>query len=881
MTPTLSVCLITKNEETNLERCLQSLQGLWDELVIADTGSTDRTVAIAERFGARVLRFEWQDDFSKARNFVCDHAEGDWILSIDADETIAARDHARIRAQIVRADLDAVTVMQRHYLAGTVIGWQPGSGGYEEGEPYAGYLDTECRRLFRNRPWLRFANRVHEVLVTTDPKRPIVQIPGGWVIHHFGKVGDREVLRGKAEHYLRILLKKAAEQPDDPQTFHELGVQQAELRNYDAALEAFARVHALQPGYSDTQLQIAICLVGLKRHDEALRALHEARRVLPARAAEIGLAEGNLLRDLGRLTEAEAAFRRVLDSHPSYGAVSLNLALLLQSQGRLDDALACARDGVARNPAQPTLRTLQAQLARPRARTLLAERRYDEAAACLALLDAVADDADVEALRGAAALARGKVGDALTHLARSLEIEPTEEATINLATALRMRPASPARATSGPGLTIYFCQPQGAPYDGHTPRTQGLGGTESAVVYLAEALTRRGHRVVVFNPCETPGTVEGVEYARAGQFVARAIADRPDVVVGVRDYRLLGRLRLAPRQIFWTLDASDQPFLQHLRDRARRKEIDLIVVGSDWQGDTFTAEHDVPAWLLAQVDNGTAASATGAAPALAWRGRRLAYASTPFRGLDVLLDVFPRIRAAVPDAELDIFSSMRVYGWDEKQDREQFGELYRKAQQPGVQLAGTVPQPELAKRLQEARVLAYPNTYAETFCIAAVEAQAAGCVVVTTALGALPQTVGDGGICLPGDPRSKPYQDAFVAACVRLLTDDEAWRSAAARAHARAWERYSWDHVAETWEGLCRPALALAPLLGRVATHLAAGRAALAHKMLEQQPAPDGVPAPAWQALRTLISWRAGAAERPHDDTLRLVTRHFPVQGLI
>ena len=881
----LSVCLITKNEEAHLERCLRSLQGLWDELVIADTGSTDRTAEIAHAFGARLLRFTWQDDFSLARNFVLDHATGDWILSIDADETINRRDHAAIRAQIARPDLDAVTVAQRHYLAGTVIGWQPGSGGYEEGEPYPGYLDSECRRLFRRRPWLRWANRVHEVIVTTDPARPIVHIPGGWVIHHFGKVGDRAVLRGKAEHYLRILQKKAAEQPRDPQTFHELGVQHGELRNYEEALEAFRRVNELQAGYSDTQLQVAICLVGLGRHDEALAVLREARATLPHLRAEVALAEGNLLRDLGRHDEAEGSFRRALSTNAAYGAASLNLALLLQAQGRDDEALTCAAEGLEINPKQASLRTLQAQLARARARALLGQRRVAEAARCLALLEGT-DDADAEALRGAAALASGRLDEAIIHLRRSLEREPTQEALINLTTALRAAGGAPAVARHpGQALTIYFHQAQGAAYDGTTPRTKGLGGTESAVVYLAEALTRRGHRVAVFNTCEQPCEVEGVEYARASQLAARCAADAPDVVVAVRDFSLIGRLRLAPRQIFWTLDASDQPFLQHLRERQRRAEVDLIVVGSDWQAQTFTAEHRVAAWQMVQVNNGSAASAstatTAAPPPAATRGRRLAYASTPFRGLDVLLEVFPRIRAQCPDAELDVFSSMRVYGWDEQQDKGEFGALYAKARQPGVNLVGTVPQLELARRLQEARALAYPNTYAETFCIAAIEAQAAGCVVLTTALGALPQTVGDGGICLPGDPRSRAYQDAFVAACVRLLTDDVEWRAASSRALTRAWTDYTWDRVAERWEGLCRPAAAELPILDRITAHLANGRGPLAQRMLQGQPRPAHVPEPAWDALQSLVDWRAGAAGRPQDEVFRLVACHFRAHGLI
>ena len=165
---------------------------------------------------------------------------------------------------------------------------------------------------------------------------------------------------------------------------------------------------------------------------------------------------------------------------------------------------------------------------------------------------------------------------------------------------------------------------------------------------------------------------------------------------------------------------------------------------SGWHVETFQAHHGVPPSQIVRTTLGAAASAAEPppVPATGLRPRRLAYASTPFRGLDVLLDLFPRIRQAVPDAELDVFSSMQVYGVSADDDRRQFDAVYRKASQPGVNLVGSLPQLQLAARLQQARVLAYPNHFAETFCIAAAEAQAAGCVVVTSQLGALPETVG-------------------------------------------------------------------------------------------------------------------------------------------
>jgi hypothetical protein len=190
---------------------------------------------------------------------------------------------------------------------------------------------------------------------------------------------------------------------------------------------------------------------------------------------------------------------------------------------------------------------------------------------------------------------------------------------------------------------------------------------------------------------------------------------------------------------------------------------------------------------------------------------------------------------------------------------------------------GTVPQLELAARLQQARVLAYPNHYAETFCIAAAEAQAAGCPVVTTALGALPETVGQAGVCIPGDPRTPAYQQAFVDACVTLLIDDGRWQALSEQGQAQAAVNYTWAGIAAHWERVCRAALAVEPPeIDRLAVHLAAGRAGLAQRMLARAARPGELPEDAWDALRTFTAWRAGEhTETPPRDVLSRVALSF------
>ena len=95
--PTISLCMIVKDEEKFLPTCLESVKGYVDEIIIVDTGSTDRTIEIARRYNAKIYCHAWENSFSKARNYSLKYATGDWILILDADEEIERKDAYKLR----------------------------------------------------------------------------------------------------------------------------------------------------------------------------------------------------------------------------------------------------------------------------------------------------------------------------------------------------------------------------------------------------------------------------------------------------------------------------------------------------------------------------------------------------------------------------------------------------------------------------------------------------------------------------------------------------------------------------------------------------------------------------------------------------------------
>jgi hypothetical protein len=142
----LSVCTVTRNEEKNLARMLRSVAGLAEEAVVAETGSTDRTAAIAEELGAKVRPFAWDDDFAAARNFAIDQATGDWVLWLNPDEELLPAGMAVVRQCIARNDALAFAARVQELVRAD--------------RPDA-FTELRQVRLFRRRPELRYVGRLH------------------------------------------------------------------------------------------------------------------------------------------------------------------------------------------------------------------------------------------------------------------------------------------------------------------------------------------------------------------------------------------------------------------------------------------------------------------------------------------------------------------------------------------------------------------------------------------------------------------------------------------------------------------------------------------------------------------------------------------------
>lgn len=346
----------------------------------------------------------------------------------------------------------------------------------------------------------------------------------------------------------------------------------------------------------------------------------------------------------------------------------------------------------------------------------------------------------------------------------------------------------------------------GIPFHGRSPLEGPLGGSESGIVFMARELAALGARVTVYCNCPAPDVYDDVTYRHYHAFYTDFRSTEWDVFIGFRSYEpfLIGRV--APRMIYWTGDAFDQPAIRHLGHPELQSAIDLHFCVSEWHRRTFVEAFGLAPDRVWATRNGFREDLI--ATSEREESRRWingVYSSTPFRGLDGLLAMFPAITCRVPGMTLDVFSGMKVYGWEDQEDRTRFGKIYARTDQPGVTLHGSVSQPTLLENLGTSGFLLYPNTFDETSCIAAIEAQASGAVVVTSDKAGLRETVDQAsGVRIAGDPATHDYRRRFVEAVVSLAGNRDRHREMSESARARAVRLYSWRRIAAEWLDLFR-----------------------------------------------------------------------------
>ncbi len=336
----ISLCMIVRNEEQFLAQCLRSVRAVVDEIVVVDTGSTDSTPRIAADFGAHVFSFQWTDDFSAARNYSLEHAGGNWILVLDADEIIAQRDTEKIRA-LEKGDTDAYLFTYRSYSQDSYdIRWIANDGSYDEGKGWDGWLSGRVVRMFRRDDRIRFRGAVHE---TVD--HSVIESGGKFattdvIIHHFHEKKGKATLREKQLSYLRLCEKNLAAFPQSAKTHFDMGlVQRYILNDVKRAIPLQQKALQIDPDFEDARMELALLYHLDGDTKSAANELGALLRRNP-RYAPAWLLCAIMLEHQGKVDRASECYTKALEVNPNLIDARINLGTLWLGTGNVAGARA-------------------------------------------------------------------------------------------------------------------------------------------------------------------------------------------------------------------------------------------------------------------------------------------------------------------------------------------------------------------------------------------------------------------------------------------------------------------------------------------------------------------------------------------------------------
>ncbi|MBD2494242.1 glycosyltransferase [Nostoc sp. FACHB-280] len=353
----ISLCMIVKNEETTLPKCLNSVKDFVDEMVVLDTGSSDRTPEIAQQFGAEVHHFQWTNNFSTARNAALKYVTGDWVLVLDADEIL--------NPSIVPQLQDAM--QSDEYILINLIRQEIGAVQ----SPY-----SLVSRLFRNHPEIRFERPYHALV--DDSVATIIQKEPHWQVGYLQGVailhtGYQKRAIAQNNKYIKAqaaMLEFLATHPNDPYVCSKLGALYVETGKLSQGVELLLRGLKQASGRSsqdwvtanqsaenyeilyELHYHLGIAYNHLKQPQPALEHYQAAIKLPIYPMLKLGAYNnlGNLLKDAGDLNNAKKAYETALKIDPDFATGYYNLGMTLKALNLFTDAIACYQKAIKLNP---------------------------------------------------------------------------------------------------------------------------------------------------------------------------------------------------------------------------------------------------------------------------------------------------------------------------------------------------------------------------------------------------------------------------------------------------------------------------------------------------------------------------------------------------
>lgn len=303
MSGLISLCIIAKNEEANIGRCIKSALPFVDQVIVVDTGSTDNTVNIAKELGAEVYSVPWQEDFSCARNDSLKHAAGQWILFLDCDEELDGNSACTLRETLEKSSLEGYWLRIVNMI---------------NNQPNTSFLGF---RMFRNNPNYRFECPIHEQVLPSVVKHSSLDKIGQLelTVYHYGYDTDEATTKQKIKRNLELLNKALDNYGEYGFVYFYLGVEYQKLGEYQKALDYYSislEKTNLKESYAPAMVRSMVyCNISLKRLDEGIQLCEKYEKIYPE-YTDLTFLKGVLYFHQGWLAESLECMNRCLAMGP-------------------------------------------------------------------------------------------------------------------------------------------------------------------------------------------------------------------------------------------------------------------------------------------------------------------------------------------------------------------------------------------------------------------------------------------------------------------------------------------------------------------------------------------------------------------------------------
>lgn len=735
--PTISLCLITKNESENIPELFYSVSELIDEVILVDTGSYDNTVSLAKSLFpkdfVKAYTVEWGDDFSKPRQLSFDKATSDWILFLDADDTLVGADNLK---KFIEENGDTFDVCSLIY-------------DYAFNDAGKVCVQHWRERLFRNYKLpdgtceFKWHDPVHEHVIGSRHVRNVAY-SGASVTHRLIPTDD------SAKRNLRILENwinsSGGVEKASSRQLHFLGSEYLALGNLEKAIESYERYFSVSTNLEESgqlRCKLASIYTEQRNYKEALKHLLQAILLIPywpdpwlvfgqimlyKERYKNAITYSNIALSCKYPKETSLVTNPLVESFIPY-AIRYKANLL---QGNLKECLPDLEKCLRSNPRSDI------------------EKDYKFVKASIEqeeLVDTCLKASDM-----------GMSG--LTKLPEYLlSNKKLQKKLIN--ELISRQDSSKPKISIYTGDFIHFWGP-------NTAEEVGLGGSETAVSRVAEKLSKQGYSVRIYG---NPGPYIGYENDDASNPLYLPFSEfdpdeKIDIFISCRRADIVDKPINALERWLWLHDTN----IGETLTPERAQKFNRFLMVSQWQANQYLRLYEgVTPEKITIIGNGINLSLLNSIDDLPPKDLyKFISTSSPDRGLIYLLELWPKIWEKYPRATLDIY-----YGWDDwdKYDvkggsllqlRDKLKELCELYKNAGVTVYNKIGQKELYYKLLGAGVIVWPSLFCETYCISLMEAMACGVIYIGSNIGALSETSNGFATLVEGSPDYIEVKEKFL-----------------------------------------------------------------------------------------------------------------------